>query len=94
MKSPLEKLLAAARAHRREDEPPDVPPGLGRRLARQARAVCEPDGAWLRGLAYGFALCALAAMSTAMLPQPQREALPAELMILAGLGDESDASQP
>ena len=94
MKSRLEKLLAAARAHRAADDTPPVPPGLGRRLARQASTPRETDGAWLRGLAYGLVVCALAAACSAMLPRAPRESVPVEFLVLAGAVGENDDTLP
>jgi hypothetical protein len=96
MKSRIEKLLAAARAHHRAEEPPPVPPGLGRRLARQATdsPAPAPDAAWLRGLAAGFACAAVLATGTAFLPRPERAEVVPELFALAGIAGETEPEQP
>jgi len=92
----LAKLLAAAR------RPPDVtplpvlPPGTGRRLFLAAQPEPDTSPAWLRGMAWGCAVCAAIAAGTALLPRPEIEPPIPELHALAGLAafaDEPD-TQP
>jgi hypothetical protein len=94
MKSRLEKLLAAARAHRDTEDPVAAPPGLGRGLARLAAAPSAPETGWLHGLSIGFACCALAAVFTTMLPHRERASVVPELYMLAGVTESDDPDQP
>lgn len=96
MKSNLEKLLAAARAHQRPEDLPPSPSGLGGRLLRRTRIgdmdVLAPDN-WLRGLAYGLVACALVAAAMAAIPPPPSAAF--EFQILAGIdADDLNLLQP
>ena len=96
MNSNLEKLFAAARAHRRPDDTPPPSQGLGGRLLAQARESTPDQSSqeyWLRGLAYGFAACALVAALMAAIQPPHAAAF--EFQILAGIdADEINLLQP